>query len=196
MPADREPLSERIRGLEEDLLADPIRISAYHDLPFAIFHYPPGAESTLRKEVALLATRLDNAGRRVRFLSLGRALWRAIRETEGVEAIAEEERDRGFERAQRAVGVLLSDHDFLPLASQVGEAVRKMEPAREILFIVRTAALAPAIYRCAVLLDEMHGRTMVPIVLFYPGTLEGTTELRFMDLPAHSGAYNYRVRIY
>jgi hypothetical protein len=47
-------------------------------------------------------------------------------------------------------------------------------------------------------LDGMHGRTMVPIVLFYPGTAEGKTDLRFMDMQerANLGTYNYRVKIY
>jgi hypothetical protein len=39
---------------------------------------------------------------------------------------------------------------------------------------------------------------MVPIVLFYPGTAEGRTDLRFMGMQerANLGAYNYRVKIY
>lgn len=39
---------------------------------------------------------------------------------------------------------------------------------------------------------------MVPMILFYPGTLDGESRLRFMDLPERqqTGAYNYRVRIY
>jgi hypothetical protein len=39
---------------------------------------------------------------------------------------------------------------------------------------------------------------MVPMILFYPGTAEGRTDLRFMNLPerANIGAYNYRVKIY
>jgi hypothetical protein len=65
-------------------------------------------------------------------------------------------------------------------------------------FLVRVAALGPAIYRCAKLLDEMHGRTMVPIILFYPGKSDGESNLRFLDLPEReqTGAYNYRVKIY
>ena len=39
---------------------------------------------------------------------------------------------------------------------------------------------------------------MVPIVLFYPGSAETGTDLRFYNLPVDSnlGAYNYRVRVY
>ena len=32
------------------------------------------------------------------------------------------------------------------------------------------------------LLDKMHGKTRVTTILFYPGSIEGTTGLRFMNL--------------
>jgi hypothetical protein len=48
-------LPERIDILEKDLLANPPRISAYHDLPFAILHYDPAAEFAARKQMSLLA---------------------------------------------------------------------------------------------------------------------------------------------
>lgn len=190
-------LRERIDVLQQDLLAEPMRISAYHDLPFAIFRYDPQDEHLARKEAILLARRLANAGRRVHFFSLARALWEAVRRTEGLAAVVEEEQERGFERAQRTVSTLLADPDFLPLAGQIEERVKNLSPSSDVVFLVRAAALAPGIYRCARLLDEMHGRTMVPLILLYPGAIEGATALRFMDLPDREpSAYNYRVRIY
>ena len=43
-------------------LADPReRISAYHDMPYAIFHYEPDEEFDLRKQVTLLETRLTQS---------------------------------------------------------------------------------------------------------------------------------------
>ena len=59
-------LKERIELLENDLKAVPQRISVYHDLPFAILRYDPEEEWTLRREVRLLATRLEEAGRDIR----------------------------------------------------------------------------------------------------------------------------------
>ena len=41
-------LKNRIELLENDLKADPPRISVYHDLPFAIFRYDPEEEWKLR----------------------------------------------------------------------------------------------------------------------------------------------------
>jgi hypothetical protein len=196
-------LPDRIRTLEHDLQADPPRISAYHDLPFAILRYDPTDEFLARKEMMHLATRLQNAGRRVHFISLGEVLWKAIRETEGVAAIAKEERDLGFDRAQLTVSTLLSDKDFTELPVELAKRMESFDPVVDCVFLVRAAALAPAIYRCAKLLDELHGRTMVPVVLFYPGTTdgsegEGATSLRFMGMEERQGAgtYNYRVKIY
>ena len=106
-------LEDEIRRLEQDLAADAMRISAYHDLPFAIFCYDPAQEFNCRKHIRLLAISLkQNHHKSVTFISLG--------------------------------------------------------------------------------------RTMVPIILFYPGSVEGGADLRFMNLEdrPNLGAYNYRVKIY
>lgn len=192
-------LEEQIRILEEDLVAQPLRISASHDLPFAIFRYDPWDEYECREHARLLAHSLKgNHGKKVTFVSLARLLWKVVQETEGLESIIAEEKQFGFERAQVKVYNLLSDDDFLPLRKLLTEMTSTLNPDKDIVFLVRAAALAPGIYRCSTLLDEMHGRTMVPMVLFYPGTAEGRTDLRFMNLPdrANLGAYNYRVKIY
>ncbi|MCL6447595.1 MAG: DUF1788 domain-containing protein [Armatimonadetes bacterium] len=191
-------LQERIEILENDLLANPPRISAYHDLPFVIFRYDPALEFELRKHISLLATRLGNAGRKVHVISVAKILWAAINETEGIEAIAEEEQQFGFARAQETVWTLLSDDAFKPLPAEIESRMRGMDPAVDVVFLVRIASLGPAIYRSAKLLDEMHGRTLVPIILFYPGTIEGESSLQFMGLSEReqTGAYNYRVKIY
>ena len=191
-------LQERIEVLEKDLLVNPPRISAYHDLPFAILHYDPAAEFAVRKQMSLLATRLQNAGKRVHVISIARILWEAIHDTEGIEAIAEEEQQFGFARTQETVSTLVSDSVFRPLPDQIEQRMRGMEPAIDVVFLARIAALGPAIYRSAKLLDAMHGRTLVPIILFYPGTRDGESSLRFMDLSEReqTGAYNYRVKIY
>jgi hypothetical protein len=191
-------LHERIDILEQDLLANPLRISAYHDLPFAVCHYDPSTEFEARKQISLFATRLQNAGKRVHIISVARMLWTAIRDTEGIEGIADEEQQFGFARAQETVSTLLSDDSFMPLPDAIARRMDGMDPAVDVVLLVRVAALAPAIYRSAKLLDAMHGRTLVPILLFYPGPLDGEHSLRFMGLPEReqTGAYNYRVKIY
>ncbi|PIV21174.1 MAG: DUF1788 domain-containing protein [Deltaproteobacteria bacterium CG_4_8_14_3_um_filter_45_9] len=192
-------LEEQLKTLEEDLTSSPLRISAYHDLPFAIFHYDPWDEYLCRRHVRLLAISLEqNHSKKVIFVSLAKILWKVIRETEGLEAIISEERQFGFERTQQTVFKLLSDADFMPFPDQLQNQMKNLNPEKDIVFLVRAGALAPNIYRCSVLLDSMHRRTMVPIILFYPGTAEGKTDLRFMNMQdrANLGIYNYRVKIY
>ena len=72
---------ERLKQDLEPVLASPDprgRLSAYHDMPYAIFHYPPDVEFDLRSELDLLATRLENAGKRVTRISLAECLFNAI----------------------------------------------------------------------------------------------------------------------
>ena len=189
-------LSTDIRRLEEDLTADPVRISAYHDLPFAILRYDAEEEWHLRREVRRLAVRLGNAGKRVHTISLADLLWEAIEDCEGFDAVVELERDRGFDVAQQQVTTYLSDPDWRPLPDILAERLEPLDPERDIAFLVRASEMAPAVYHMSRLLDEMQGRTQVTTILFYPGTLEGTTGLRFMGLKGREAMGNYRVKIY
>ncbi len=189
-------LSADIRRLEEDLTATPMRISAYHDLPFAILRYDAEKEWDLRREARRLAVRLTNSGKRVHTISLADLLWEAIEDCEGIDAVVELERDRGFEVAQQQVTTYLSDPDWRPLPDILTERLEPLDPERDVAFLVRASAMAPAIYHMSRLLDEMQGRTQVTTILFYPGTLEGTTGLRFMGLKSREAMGNYRVKIY
>ena len=189
-------LKERIDFLEKDLKAVPPRISVYHDLPFAILRYDPGEEWELRRQVQLLATRVAETGKLVHIISLAELLWQIIGEAEGLDEIVELEKDRGFEAAQEQVTSYLSDRDWYPLADILAARLKALDPGKDIVFLTRAAAMGPAIYHMSKLLDEMHGKTQVTTILFYPGTLEGTTGLRFMDLKDREALGNYRVKIY
>jgi len=139
-----------------------------------------------------------NAGKTVHVVSIAKILWTKLKQLYGIEPLTEGEKQFGFQRAQETVSTLLSDKDFEPLPDELEKQMKELDPMQDVVFLVRVAALGPAIYRSAKLLDEMHGRTMIPIILFYPGTLDGESSLRFLDLPERyqTGAYNYRVRIY
>lgn len=183
------------KGLEPLLtLPDPRpRISAYDNLPFAIFLHPPEAELEVREECGRLATRLANQSKRVTTVSLAERLWTAL-EREGctMEELVEAERDAGWD----AMATTL--HDILrrtqPLEDLVAEEVPSdARPDKDIILIVRAGALFP-FYRTSALLENLHGLVEVPTVLFYPGTLEGPSGLRFMGTldPEH----NYRPKIF
>lgn len=189
-------LKERIELLENDLKAVPQRISVYHDLPFAILRYNPEEEWQIRREVRLLATRLEETGRPVHTIPMSELLWKSIEESEGLAAVVELERDRGYLAAQEQVTTYLSDRDWRPLADLLIERLSAFDPERSIAFLTRVAAMAPGIYHMSKLLDQMQGKTRVTTIMFYPGSIEGTTGLRFMDLKDREALGNYRVKIY
>lgn len=189
-------LKERIDLLEKDLKATPPRVSVYGDLPFAILRYDPDEEWEVRREARLLATRLGASGREVKVVSLADLLWQAIDEAEGLDAVIQLERQRGFETAQEQITTYLSDDEWRPLPGMLAERLGALDPEQHVVFLTRAAVMAPAIYHMSKLLDEMQGHTRVITILFYPGTLEGTTGLRFMELKDREALGNYRVKIY
>lgn len=189
-------LNSRIDLLENDLKADPPRISVYHDLPFAVFRYDPEEEWALRREARLLATRLGEAGRNTCIIHMSDLLWKAIQDTEGIDAVVDLEKDRGFLAAQDQMTTYLSDRDWRPLADLLTERLQSLDESTKVVFLMRAAAMAPGIYHMSKLLDQIRGRTSLATILFYPGSIEGTTGLRFMALKDRDALGNYRVKIY
>ena len=53
-------------------------------------------------------------------------LWRAIDETEGMDAVVELERERGYLAAQDQVTTYLSDRDLRPLAELLAERLAQL----------------------------------------------------------------------
>lgn len=189
-------LRDRIERLESDLKAVPPRISVHHDLPFAILRYDPTEEWDLRRELRLLATRLESTGKTVHVLRMSEFLWQAIEGTEGLQVLVGLEQSSGYPAAQKQVTTYLSDPDWMPLPTMLEKQLKTLDPAKDIVFLTRVAAMAPGIYLMSKLLHQMHGRTRVTSILFYPGSMEGTTGLRFMDLKDQYAPGNYRVKIY
>lgn len=189
-------LKECIDRLESDFRAIPSRISVHHDLPFAILRYDPSDEWELRREVKLLATRLETTGRNAHIIRMSDFLWQAISNTEGLDEVSALEQTRGYVKAQEQVTTYLSDRDWCPLANMLSERLSALDPNNSIAFLTRVAAMAPGVYHMSALLDQMQGRSRVTTVLFYPGSLEGTTLLRFMNQRERDALGNYRVKIY
>ncbi len=183
-----------IKGLEPVLrLSDPrSQISAYHDMPYAIFLYPPDAEFALRAELSLLRTRLEQAGRRVHTISLAECLARALADILPMEDLIAAEKSVGLDAAIDTVHEVLSM--YRPLHELVVEALpQAADPLRDIVFITRAGALYP-VYRTSSLLEQLKGFVQVPSVLFYPGELDGAAGLRFMGVL--DAEHNYRPKIF
>ncbi len=168
------------------------QISAYHDMPYAIFLYPPDAEFGLRSEVALLRTRLEQAGKRVRIISLADCLARALAETVPTADLIAAEKSVGLDAAIETVHEVLGNNR--PLHELVVEMLpAAADPLRDVIFIVRAGALYP-VYRTSSLLEQLKGFVHVPSVLFYPGELDGVAGLRFMGVL--DAEHNYRPKIF
>lgn len=195
-------LKDSIAPLESDLKADPPRISVYHDLPFAIMRYNPTDEWELRREIKLLATRLEAVGKTVHMIPMSELLWAALEKVsqkdddEGFEAVVALENDRGYVEAQQQVTTYLSSKVWVPLWDLLADWLAPINPENSVVFLTRVAAMSPGIFHMSMLLDKMHGKTKVPTILFYPGSIEGTTGLRFMELKDRDALGNYRVKIY
>jgi hypothetical protein len=190
-----DPMVER---LKEDLepilaLADPrAKLSAYHDMPYAIFYYNPDEEFELRKQITLLQTRLTQKGKRVSRISLAQCLDEAMRSQRPLEDWFAAEREQGTETTVETVHSVLSE--YAPLVDLVAAQMPdNPDPLRDIVFVLRTGALFP-VYRTFSLLEQLKGRVTVPTVLFYPGDLDGAAGLRFMGVLA--AEHNYRPKIF
>lgn len=186
---------DRLRQLEAALAESDPRphISAYHDMPYAIFRYPPSEELGVRREVALLRTRLEQAGKRVTRISLAECMAAALEaEGLGTEALVAAERSAGLDATVETIHQVLSE--YRPLDELVAARIPPgADPLRDVVFIVRAGALFP-VYRTSSLLEQLKGKVLVPAVLFYPGDLDGAAGLRFMGVL--DAEHNYRPRIF
>ena len=92
-------LKDSIDPLESDLKATPPRINVYHDLPFAIMRYDSTDEWEMRREIKLLATRLEAVGKEVCIIPMSELLWAALEKVhqkdddEGLDAVIALETD-------------------------------------------------------------------------------------------------------
>ncbi|MBI3246542.1 MAG: DUF1788 domain-containing protein [Deltaproteobacteria bacterium] len=187
---------QRLRNTLEPLLRQPDprpHISAYHDMPYALFYYPPEEEFAVRAELALLKTRLEQAGKRVTVISLAECLAAAL-QAEGMTdaSLAEAEKSVGLDATIETIHEVLSTYQ--PLDDLVAARMpTDPDPLRDLAFIVRAGSLFP-VYRTSSLLEQLKGKVQVPSILFYPGALEGAAGLRFMGVL--DADHNYRPKIF
>jgi hypothetical protein len=187
---------ERLTQQLEPVLRQPDprqQLSAYHDMPYAIFRYPPEEEFGVRQQVSLLRTRLEQLGKRVTVISLAECLDAALAaEDMGPEALIEAEQSVGLGVTVDTIFQILSEYQ--PLDELVARRIpRDADPRRDLVFIVRAGALFP-MYRTSALLEQLKGKVQVPAVLFYPGLLDGAAGLRFMGVL--DAEHNYRPKIF
>ncbi len=187
---------QRLIGQLEPILMqqDPRpQMSAYHDMPYAIFRYSPEDEFAVRKGVTLLRTRLQQAAKRVTTISLAECMQAGLEaESLGSAELVATEKAMGLQATIDTVHEIISTYQ--PLDDLVAARLPEVaEPERDIVFIVRAGALFP-MYRTSSLLEQLKGKVPVPAVLFYPGELDGAAGLRFMGVL--DAEHNYRPKIF
>jgi len=173
-------------------------ISAYDNMPYAIFYYPPGEELAVRKEIGLLRTRLERDGKRVTMVSLAECLATSLEEDGTKQSrIAADEIKAGVSKMSETLSQILGGDPGCENGLLTDVVARQLpsegDPHRDLFFVVRAGALFP-FYRTSAICEQMMGRTNIPGVLFYPGTFDGVTGLSFMD--AHDAEPNYRPKIF
>lgn len=192
-------MSDWKKRLTEDLepvlsLTDPRpKLSAYNNMPYAIFRYPPEDEFTVRAEISMLYTRLESLGKKITRISLAECMLSAL-EAEGVtqEALSEQEKMVGLDTVTDTVHQVLSQYQ--PLDHVVLDRMPKDgDPTKDIVSITRAGFLFP-VYRTSSLLEQLMGTVQIPTVLFYPGSMDGAAGLKFMGIL--DAEHNYRPRIF
>ena len=169
------------------------KISADHNMPYAIFRYSPDDEFAVRQEVTMLRTRLEQAGKRVTVISLASCLEIAL-EREGIDGEEIEMAEKMTSTASLVDTVHKVISECQPLDELVAEQLPKeTDPLTDVVFITRAGALFP-FYRTSSLLEQLKDNVDVPAVLFYPGELDGAAGLRFMGVL--DAEHNYRPKIF
>ena len=190
-----DPMKSRLTRDLEPILSQPdprTKLSAYHDMPYAIFRYDPAEEFELRREVGMLETRLTQKGKRIIRVSLAECLDEAMRSVHPLEEWFAVEREMGTGTVVETIHNVLSD--YVPLVDLVEQRLPPdQDPLQDVVFILRTGSLFP-FYRTFSLLEQLKGRVAAPSVLFYPGTLDGPSGLRFMGVL--EAEHNYRPKIF
>jgi hypothetical protein len=186
---------KRLRTELEPLLASPDpreKISAYHDMPYALFRYDPEQEFSLRREITMLTTRLTQKGKRITRISLAQCLHEAITSQRPLEDWYEAEQAGTVEDTVQTITNILEER--APLVDLVAKRMpSNPDPRTDVVLINRTGALFP-VYRTFSLLEQLKGRVLVPTILFYPGDLDGAAGLRFMGVL--DAEHNYRPKIF
>ena len=186
---------KRLRNDLEPLLSSPDpreKISAYHDMPYALFRYDPEQEFPLRREITMLTTRLTQKGKRVTRISLAQCLRAAITSERSLEDWYQAERGGTVEETVQTITNILEER--APLVDLVAKQMPAApDPHTDVVLINRTGALFP-VYRTFSLLEQLKGRVLVPTILFYPGDLDGASGLRFMGVL--DAEHNYRPKIF
>ncbi len=193
-------LDEALHSLEMDLSGSRASIAAQSGIPFAILRYAPSEEFEFRRKIRLFANSLEQQKRlRTKFISVSQLVWESIHKIDGAEYLHKTEALYGSDFAENDIKRRLLPRKDGGLAGRITSLLQSDQKNYDLVFLVRLGGLAPRIYPCSALLNDLQMAGLsVPTILCYPGSSMVGTDLRFYDLPTEEGlgTYNYRVKIY
>jgi hypothetical protein len=193
-------LDEALQSLEMDLTGSRASIAAQSGIPFAILRYSPSEEFLFRRKIRLFANSLEQRNHlRVKFISISRLVWQCIVAIDGAEYLYKTESQYGSDFAENDIKRRLLPKKNGGLAGRITAILDADETKYDLVILVRVGGLAPRIYPCSALLNDLQmAGHCIPTILCYPGSSVVGTDLRFYDLPTEEGlgTYNYRVKIY
>ena len=163
--------------------------------PYFAYVYAPGDEFAVRRELQTLDVWLRSRDIAPVAISLAELFWRAIDESGYRDTIIEEEEAAGADGGEILTRLALDINQILAGPPSLPDRVIGVMDGfaeRSVAFLYRAGALYPS-YRTSALLDDLRERLLRPVVLLYPGRLEGNYGLSFMGRcePAHG----YRAKI-
>jgi len=188
------PLPDSIRHIGDEILAYYSSRGLGEAPPYIVYVYRPKDEFKVRQELFDLRSWLEAKGITCFAVSLADLFWQALDESGFADQIIQAEQSNPGDLHTLAL-VHTSITQILTgppsLSDRVLTALADASD-RSVAFLYRAGALFPS-YRTSAILEDLRERLHIPVVLLYPGHLEGAYWLRFMGRcePAHS----YRAKI-
>jgi len=187
-------LPDSIQHIGDEILAYYSSRGPGETPPYIVYVYSPKDEFRVRQDLFDLRSWLEARGITCFAVSLADLFWQALDESGFADQIIQAEesnpRDpRTLALVHTSITQILTGPPSL--SDRVLGALTSAADC-SVAFLYRAGALFPS-YRTSAILEDLRERLHIPVVLLYPGHLEGTYGLRFMGRcePAHS----YRAKI-
>jgi len=119
---------------------------------------------------------METVGKEVHIVPMSGLLWSALDKVyerdndEGLEAVIELEKERGYVEAQQQVTTYLSSRVWIPLWELLAERFASINPENSVVFLTRVAAMSPGIFphldapptRCTVKNQKLRRSCSIP----------------------------------
>lgn len=152
--------------------------------PVFYYVYPPEKILQVKRAIRRWSTLLENAGFKVKRISLSELLWRTVDESGRWQEWLEIEQFADQSEINEAVRDSIRNNQLMGLLEKELETL-----AHDSVVLLTEAELLHPFYRTQLIENELHDNVKVPIVIFYPGTRTGQYGLKFLGFHSEDGNY-------